>query len=188
MKSVTEKPTRNAPCFQNADGWLVLQSVAAKIVDEYVVEHELSRDSNHQGKRPNTDQGEPNPHAVRIASEHCYYSSSPLPVTYRKKRHLPEWLRSLEETPKVCRHTRQSAPDGVFDYSSAVLNDGLLLLELWDAIREGDGIRVLRCWKFMLLYWRYAGHTKYCLEALRLWGSVNATATPRIVHEIVWCH
>lgn len=85
--------------------------------------------------------------------------------------------------------TRQSAPDGpgVFNYSSAVLNDGLLLLELRDSIREGDGVRVLRCWKFMLLYWRYAGHTKYCLEAFRLLGSVSATATPRIAHEIVWC-
>lgn len=49
-----------------------------------------------------------------------------------------------------------TAPDGIG------LNDRLLLIEIRDAIREGDGIRVLRCWKF---YWR---HTKYCLEAFRV--------------------
>ena len=35
--------------------------------------------------------------------------------------------------------------------------------------------------------WRHAGHTKYCLEAFRLLAGVNATATSRIAHEVMWC-
>lgn len=68
-----------------------------------------------------------------------------------------------------------------------MLNDGLLLLELRDAIYEGDGLRIIRCWKFMLLYWRYTGHTKYTHEALQLTCAVQPCASPRIVHELMWC-
>ena len=39
----------------------------------------------------------------------------------------------------------------------------------------------------MMLYWRHAGHTKYALEAVHLLGAVNATATPRVAHELTWC-
>ena len=95
--------------------------------------------------------------------------------------------RSLAESPVISSYVRQKAPDGVFNYSSALLNDGLLLLELRDSIRQADGPRVLRCWKFMLLYWRYAGHTKYSLEVIHLLGAVKATATPCLAHEITWC-
>ena len=39
----------------------------------------------------------------------------------------------------------------------------------------------------MLLYWRHAGHTTYCLETFQLLACVNATATSRIAHEVTWC-
>ena len=39
----------------------------------------------------------------------------------------------------VTKVVRDSSPDGVFNYASAVLNDGLLPLELRNAIYEGDG-------------------------------------------------
>ena len=51
---------------------------------------------------------------------------------------------------------RRTAPDGVLEHSCAVLNDGLFFLELRDAIHEGDGERLERCWKVMLLYFTYA--------------------------------
>ena len=79
-------------------------------------------------------------------------------------------------TPNVSLNVKQQAPDGVFNYASAILNDGLLLLELRDAIREGDGPRV-RCWKFMLLHWRYARHTKYSLEVLHMIAAIDCTAS-----------
>ena len=82
---------------------------------------------------------------------------------------------------------QQASPDGVFNYASAVLNDGLLLLELRDAIHEGDGPRIVRCWRFMLLYWKQGGHTKYAYEVIELISSINAAASPRIAHEIMWC-
>jgi len=47
---------------------------------------------------------------------------------------------------------RQTATDGIFEYGCGVLNDGLAFLEFRDAIHEGDGERIARCWKVMLLY------------------------------------
>ena len=87
---------------------------------------------------------------------------------------------------RMNQHQKRAA-DGVFNYASAVLNDGLLLFELRDGIHEGNGERVIRCWKLMLLYWRYGGHTKYALEAVHLLGAVHATSTARVAHELTWC-
>ena len=43
-----------------------------------------------------------------------------------------------------------SGGDRVFQYSVQLLRLGLFYQEFSDAIREGDGNRVLRCWKYML--------------------------------------
>eukprot|EP00731_Ephydatia_muelleri_P025442 Em0017g525a len=51
--------------------------------------------------------------------------------------------------------------DCVMEYAKETLSLGLLLLEFNDAIREGDGCRVLRCWKFLFLFFRAAGHKNY---------------------------
>ena len=42
------------------------------------------------------------------------------------------------------------ATDGVFAYAKEVLSLALLWAEFEDAIKEGDGLRVIRCWKFFL--------------------------------------
>lgn len=183
MKSVTDIPTKNSPCVpsdRTTDLWAILQASSEKIVDRYVVVHESCPINTTTSPKETTQ----NPHVTRVTAEHSYCRNSVSQTPTKRKRRLPQWLRSHEQTSTA---PVEGAPDGVFNYSSAVLNDGLLLLELRDAIREGDGIRVLRCWKFMLLYWRYGNHTKYCLEAFHLLASVNATATPRIAHEIIWC-
>jgi len=76
--------------------------------------------------------------------------------------------------------------DGVLNYTSAVLNDGLLLLEFKDAIREGDGPRILCCWKAFLLYFKFASHHNYAKQAFRTLASLNALATPRTAAQMMW--
>ena len=82
---------------------------------------------------------------------------------------------------------RQISKDGVFDYASAVLNDGLILLGPRGAIHEGDGPRIIHCWKFMILYWWHVGHTKYFNEAVQLISAIEALASQIIAHELIWC-
>ena len=48
----------------------------------------------------------------------------------------------------------------------------LFLAEFKDAVREGDGIRVDRVWKYLLLFFRSSGKTKYVLEACNFRNSL----------------
>ena len=68
----------------------------------------------------------------------------------------------------------------------AVLNDGLLLLEFSDAVREGEGKRILHCWRAILIYFQHAWHTNYAKEAVLLQAAVSATATPPLAVHITW--
>lgn len=118
-----------------------------------------------------------NPHAFRISTEHTYTTF--VPPT--RKRLLPAWLQTSSTAAFPSQQVMQTSPDGVFNYARAVLNDGLFLMAFRDAIHEGDGVRILNCWKFMLTYFFSSGHRKYALEAFYLLactrGSVTKTGT-----------
>lgn len=47
--------------------------------------------------------------------------------------------------------------DNVNEYSRQLLSIGCLYLEFADAIREGDGLRVLRCWRYLLPIFKSSG-------------------------------
>ena len=75
--------------------------------------------------------------------------------------------------------------DGVFKYACEVLTYGLLHAEFNDAIREGDGIRIITCWKFFLLLFRAANRTKYALESAKLLISLQILPE-RIQKQMIW--
>ena len=78
--------------------------------------------------------------------------------------------------------------DDMLSYQKPLLEYGLLLLNFWDAISEGDGNRILRLWKYFLLYLQNEGSsaTKYSLKALYLMCQVNAILSPRSAHRLNW--
>ena len=55
--------------------------------------------------------------------------------------------------------------DHVLAYSKEVLSLELLYLEFSDAIREGDGLRILRCYRYFLPLFRASKHKNYSIEA-----------------------
>ena len=72
--------------------------------------------------------------------------------------------------------------DRVQEYGKEALALGMLFLEFKDAIREGDGTRVLRCWNYFLS----SGHTNYCLEAFNLLVQYYYTLSPRLAEQMLW--
>lgn len=114
-----------------------------------------------------------NVHASRIQCKHTYGLVPP------QHRHFPPSILDVLPRCHASESVRALAPDGVFNYASALLNDGLLL-EFKDAIREGDGPRILRCWKVLLIYF----HNKF--EAFHLLAEVSAAALPRIASQLTW--
>ncbi|XP_068693691.1 uncharacterized protein [Montipora foliosa] len=76
--------------------------------------------------------------------------------------------------------------DGVFNYSHNILKTGLLLRDFQDAVKEGDGSRLERLWKFMMLLFKVTGKTKYALAAIRLHAQLNAILSPSEAHSLRW--
>ena len=73
-------------------------------------------------------------------------------------------------------------------YASEMLSLGLFHEEFRDCIREGDGERVLRCWKFMLLLFKASKRTNYSLEALRLLLQHHFLLPPRQAQQLLHSH
>ena len=108
--------------------------------------------------------------------------ASQISKTAKKKRKLPAWLVDRAASLSVQEMYR------IVCSSIRVLSSMMACYCLnIDSLHFAAGPRVTRCWKFMLLHWRYAKHAKYSLEALHLLAAINATATERIAHELTWC-
>ena len=57
--------------------------------------------------------------------------------------------------------------DDMYNYQKSLVEIGMLIMNIQDAISEGDGGRVVRCWKFLLIYLKHDnGSQKYSLEVL----------------------
>ena len=83
--------------------------------------------------------------------------------------------------------------DQVYEYGRQFLSIGCLYLEFADGIREGDGTRVYRCWKYFLPIFKGSNRTNYSIEALTLLNQCEFKLTPRQSAELKWsrfinCH
>lgn len=76
--------------------------------------------------------------------------------------------------------------DRVQAYACDVLSLGLLYQEFTDAIREGDGSRILGCWKFFLLIFKASNRTNYSIEAFNLLVQEKFLYSPRLAMQLKW--
>ena len=76
--------------------------------------------------------------------------------------------------------------DQVRAYAKEVLSLGAILMEFNDAVQEGDGERLLRVWKFLLLAFRSSNKKKYTFEGLLLLIQANFLLTPRLKYQLMY--
>lgn len=76
--------------------------------------------------------------------------------------------------------------DEIYEYRCLTLSLGLLLRDADDAVKEGDGERLSRVWKFLTFLYRVGGNNKYALAGLRLTASHLALLSPRQSHQLKW--
>ena len=81
-----------------------------------------------------------------------------------------------------------SKQDKVFVYASELLTLGLFHMDYKDAIKQGDGYRVLCCWKYMMLFFKVSNRKNYSLEALRLLYQYHFSMSPRQKEQLIWSH
>ena len=76
--------------------------------------------------------------------------------------------------------------DGVYNYARVLCHYGSLVMELLDGGHEGDGERVINCWKLFMPHFKVAGCTKYSLEALKLQMQTRITYSLNLAHQVTW--
>lgn len=76
--------------------------------------------------------------------------------------------------------------DHVMAYAKELLTLGMLYMEYIDAIREGDGTRILRCWRFLLLIFKATGKRKYSIQAATLLFQYEYLFSERMRHQLIW--
>ncbi len=76
--------------------------------------------------------------------------------------------------------------DGIRGYACDVLSLGLFYKEYLDAIHEGDGDRLIRCWRYLLLIFKSTGRTNYSIEAFTLLSQYSLLFTPRMAAQLKW--
>ena len=76
--------------------------------------------------------------------------------------------------------------DHVLSYARDVLTLGLLYMEFQDAIREGDGEHILRCWKYLLLIFKASHRTNYSVEAFTWLAQYNFIFSERMRQQLLW--
>ena len=75
----------------------------------------------------------------------------------------------------------------MYDYTQKVISLGLLYLNYKVVGREGDGERVIRMWKYLLLIFRATAHTNYAMEALTLLLQSCIILPPNLAEQVKWC-
>lgn len=110
-----------------------------------------------------------------------------------KKYVRPSALRKHEEKihglqpPKSYTAVAQAnEQDTVYNYTHQLLVLLLLRLNHNDAIKLGDGERILRLYKFFCLYFKVSKCPKYAIAALHLQAQVNCLLSPRLAHSLTW--
>ena len=93
-----------------------------------------------------------------------------------------------DKQPSVSETSQDVKSDDIFNYNYALLADGLFFMNFLDAIPESDGARMMRQYKYMLLYcWADGTHrAKYALECLYQSFLVNAMLSPRDAERFIW--
>ena len=80
----------------------------------------------------------------------------------------------------------ETSSDEVFNYSSNLLKICLLYAQFKDAIKEGDGKRILQCWRYLLPVFHNSKRKNYCLEAFNLLCQFHYDLAPQQAAQLIW--
>ena len=91
-----------------------------------------------------------------------------------------------DDMSEVEENVNRADVDGVCNYACEVVNLGSLWHCYHDAIREGDGDRVMLIWKFLLLVFKAFRRKNYSLEAAILLLQNQYFLSPRKAAQLRW--
>ena len=99
---------------------------------------------------------------------------------------LPLKQSSLPTSEITMDLSEEHSDDRVMNYALQCIQLGIMLMQLNDTEKEGDGDRCLMNWKILMLYFRSRKHgMKYAFEAMRLLTCTKALFTEQMAHRII---
>ena len=99
---------------------------------------------------------------------------------------IPEEKPKKKQKAKKKSTSSKPPHDGIYEYAKDTLTLGLLLMEHIDSVRESDGDRIIRMWKFLLPNFKVTGRTNYSLEAFTLLIQYFYLLSPRTSAQMAW--
>lgn len=189
MKSIDDIPTDEClpPSVTNGAENVqkeFLHGLAAKVVDKYVLcEHHVANMLEKQQyadwlqiSNKKTEDGR-----FLCRQENCgksFRNDGKLRVQHEKIHGLHASQQGKGRKPE----------DAMLSYQCSVLNYGLLVLNFFDGVSEGDGARIVRCWKYALQHLRNdkVRSQKYALEAMYLLCQINGLLANECAEDLIW--
>ena len=86
--------------------------------------------------------------------------------------------------PQICVGSAATR-DRVLEYSREVFTLGLLYMEFHDAIK-GDGLRILRCWKYMLLLFKASQSKNNAITAFNCFCQYYYYLSPQMALQVLY--
>ncbi|XP_028390741.1 uncharacterized protein LOC114515642 [Dendronephthya gigantea] len=163
-----------------------LSDLAAKVVDEFILQkktfaHVLQVKEDLEEERLSlvtTSDGK-----LRCQEPSC---KKTFRFNGKRKRDHEEKAHGIVKAKAVL--SIDNNDDDMYNYQCSLLEYLMLLKNFQDGVSEGDGARILRCWKIFLLYLKADGPSsrKYCLEGLYLLFQVNCLLPARESYRLIW--
>ena len=87
---------------------------------------------------------------------------------------------------KKSTKSSKSPEDKVYLNSCEFLTLRLMYIEFSDSLREADGNRILRCWRYLMLIFRSTQRRNYAIEGLNLLSQYHFFFSPRQREQLLW--
>ena len=106
------------------------------------------------------------------------------PKTYKSVGGFKSHMKAKH--PDHAAETNGGSSSTISEYCKTALGMCMLVSNFDDARKHGDGVRLARIYKFMIVHFRAAGKVKYAHYSLRLIAQIKALLTPRMAHQVTW--
>ena len=101
-------------------------------------------------------------------------------LTKLSQRVVEKFIQSSYNNPV------EPSRDGVYEYTKNLLSIGCLYLLFKDAIKEGDGMRVLDYYRYLMPIFINSGRRNYAIEAFNLLYQYHYDLPPQQAQQLIW--
>lgn len=157
-----------------------LHAAVSKVVDRYVKIHDVTKAAESVREASAAQTSNKKFPCRKVGCPKVYNFSKGREDHERKKHNLVLPRSSTVEKTTV------SEGDHKHEHTVARLSFSFLLLDMLDAVKEGDGERLMRIYKVALLFYKKYGHSHYAYSTFLLTVQLNATLSPRMAHSVTW--